>query len=230
MRLLSEQELNKLKLLTDRSVELCLLEPTKNGLEKSIMDATSTVRAYLKSNSIHNYETQKQGPDNKIQISSFIVSNTSLFPSNCSLYRPKTKNGDARIWFKGLNSYASSNDILGVIAFEKKLFVINITKIEIEKLLNEKSSNPLKDLIAEIKLTKSKASQELLLLLKEIGARGPIPACINADTAVGRTLESLLGININSSKNPDYKGIELKSFRNKRSNRKKIICNKHNKD
>jgi MvaI/BcnI restriction endonuclease family protein len=47
---------------------------------------------------------------------------------------------------------------------------------------------------------------------------------LNADTAIGRTLETLLGININSSKKPDYKGIELKSYRDKRGNRKNLFA------
>jgi hypothetical protein len=51
-----------------------------------------------------------------------------------------------------------------------------------------------------------------------------LPALLNADTAVGRTLEAALGIQINSSKKPDYKGIELKSFRNKRDNRKNLFA------
>lgn len=46
---------------------------------------------------------------------------------------------------------------------------------------------------------------------------------LKADTAIGRTLETLLGININSSKKPDYKGIELKSYRDKRGNRKSLF-------
>ena len=63
------------------------------------------------------------------------------------------------------------------------------------------------------------------MLLNEIAARGPVPAMLNADTAIGRTLETLLGIDINSSKMPDYKGIELKSFRdNKRANRKNLFA------
>ncbi len=45
-----------------------------------------------------------------------------------------------------------------------------------------------------------------------------------ADTAIGRTLETLLGIDINSSKKPDYKGIELKSYRDKRGNRKNLFA------
>jgi hypothetical protein len=47
---------------------------------------------------------------------------------------------------------------------------------------------------------------------------------VNADTGIGRTLESLLGIEMNSSKTPDYKGIELKSARDSRSTRKGLFA------
>ena len=40
-----------------------------------------------------------------------------------------------------------------------------------------------------------------------------MPAEILADTGIGRTVESILGIEMNPSKNPDFKGIELKSHR-----------------
>lgn len=40
-----------------------------------------------------------------------------------------------------------------------------------------------------------------------------MPAEILADTGIGRTVESVLGIDMNPSKNPDYRGIELKSHR-----------------
>jgi hypothetical protein len=54
MRQLTEIEISRIKLLTENSVELTLIEPTATGLEKSIMDATGSVRTYLKSKSIHN--------------------------------------------------------------------------------------------------------------------------------------------------------------------------------
>ena len=44
MRPLSSTEINRIKLLTENSVELTLIEPTQNGLEKSIMDATGSVQ------------------------------------------------------------------------------------------------------------------------------------------------------------------------------------------
>ena len=44
-----------------------------------------------------------------------------------------------------------------------------------------------------------------------------------ADTGIGRTIESFLGISMNSDKTPDYKGIELKSHRDKRRSRKNVL-------
>lgn len=46
---------------------------------------------------------------------------------------------------------------------------------------------------------------------------------VAADTGIGRTIESFLGISMNSDKTPDYKGIELKSHRDKRSSRKNVL-------
>lgn len=224
MRQLTVIEIERIKLLTEKSVELCLIEPTETGLKKSIMDATGSVRTYLKSKSIHDFALQKQGQEDKIFVNSTLISSFGIIPSTASLYRPNTKKGDPRIWFKGLGSYAKSNDILGIIAFENELFVINITQLDLAKLLNDTNSNPLKDLVNEINQISNVVSSELLDLLNQIAARGPVPAMLNADTAIGRTLETLLGININSSKKPDYKGIELKSFRDKRGNRKNLFA------
>jgi hypothetical protein len=224
MRQLTTIEINRIKLLTEKSVELCLIEPTGTGLEKSIMDATGSVRTYLKANNIHVFELQKQGQESKIQINSFLISPDSLLNSVASLYRPNTKKGDPRIWFKGLGTYSKANDILGIIAFESDLYVLNITQLDLHKLIESKISNPLQDLVNEINQISNEVAEELLILLNKIAAKGPVPAMLQADTAIGRTLESLLGIEINSSKKPDYKGIELKSFRDKRGNRKNLFA------
>lgn len=224
MRQLSSVEISRIKLLTEKSVELCLIEPTQTGLEKSIMDATGSVRTYLKANNIHDFESQKQGPDNKIQIRSFLIEGNDILDSVASLYRPNTKKGDPRIWFKGLGNYSKANDILGIIAFEDKLYVLNITRLDLHKLIDSKITNPLQELVNEINQISNEVSDELLGLLNKIAAKGPVPAMLKADTAIGRTLETLLGIDINSSKKPDYKGIELKSFRDKRGNRKNLFA------
>jgi MvaI/BcnI restriction endonuclease family len=223
MRQLTEIEINRLKLLTENSVEATLIEPTETGLIKSIMDATGPVRNYFKSKSIHNFEIQKQGQENKIQVPAELVFPGKTITSLASLYRPITKKGDPRIWFKGLGNYAKPNDILGIIWFNGMLYVVNITQVDIEKLLSAAVANPLQELVKAVKQTSNAIAEELLFKLRKIAEKGFVPALLNADTAIGRTLEFLLDIPINSSKKPDYKGIELKSFRDKRSNRKNLF-------
>lgn len=224
MRQLSEIEINRIKILTENSVELCLIEPTETGLVKSIMDATGSVRNFLKSKNIHDFGLQNQGQESKVQITSNFIDADKSINSIASLYRPNSKNGDPRIWFKGLGNYSKANDILGIIEFDGMLYVLNITQIDLEKLLNSNIHNPLKELIEEINHISNEVADELLILLNKIASQGPVPALLKADTAIGRTLETLLGIDINSSKKPDYKGIELKSYRDKKGNRKNLFA------
>jgi hypothetical protein len=224
MRQLSTVEINRIKLLTENSVELTLIEPTKTGLGKSIMDATGPVRNYLKEKLVHDYDNQMQGQTHKIFINSYLVDAGSLIRSTASLYRPVSKKGDPRIWFKSLPAYVKANDILGIIEFDNELYVLNITRIDIERLLKSKIVNPLQDLVTQIKSISNFVSDELLGLLRKVAKMGPVPAMLKADTAIGRTLEKLLGIDINSSKKPDYKGIEIKSFRAERANRKSLFA------
>lgn len=224
MRQLTKVEIERIKLLTEKSVEVTLIEPTATGLEKSIMDATGSVRTYLKDKNIHDYELQNQGQESKIQVNSYLISPDGLIKSVASLYRPNTKKGDPRIWFKGLGSYAKANDILGIISYENDLYVVNVTRLDFESLINGIANNPLKELVNEISLLSREIANELLMLLRKISLQGAVPAMLQADTAIGRTLETLLGININSSKQPDYKGIELKSFRDKKGNRKNLFA------
>ena len=224
MRQLTSIEIDRIKILTENSVELCLIEPTETGLVKSIMDATGSVRNFLKSKNIHDFGVQNQGQESKVQITSKLIDTDKSINSVASLYRPNTKNGDPRIWFKGLGNYSKANDILGIIEFDGILYVLNITQINLEKLLNSNIHNPLKELIEEINHISNEVADELLILLNKIASQGPVPAMLKADTAIGRTLETLLGIDINSSKKPDYKGIELKSYRDKKGNRKNLFA------
>lgn len=224
MRTLSPIEIYRIEKLASKSIEFCLIEPTATGLNKSIMDATGPVRLFLRDQKIHDFTEQKQGPENKVQIQSYLISSNNLINSTASLYRPITKNGDPRIWFKGLNSFSEPNDILGIFVLDKKLYVVNITQLEIDQLLEDNSSNPLKEIVDELNHISNKVAIELLERLNKIASNGLVPAMLQADTAIGRTLETLLGIDINSSKKPDYKGIELKSYRDKRQNRKTLFA------
>ncbi len=224
MRVLTKKEEDRLKVLTKNSVSLTLIEPTETGLKKSIMDATGSVRNYLKENYFHDYEVQLQGQENKINIQGLIYEQFKVFKSNISLYRPNTKKGDPRIWLSGLTKHANANDIIVIVCFDGIIHAFNLTQLPIEKLIESAIMNPLKELVDEINSKENAIANELLLKLKKIANDGAIPSMVNADTSVGRTLETALGIAINSSKQPDYKGIELKSFRGKKGNRKNLFA------
>lgn len=224
MRKLTDKEQEKIKLLTKNQVSLALIEPTETGLKKSIMDATGSVRSFLKENNIHDYDIQGQGPENKVQIDAEIYEDFHITYSTASLYRPKTKKGDPRIWFSGLKKVANPNDIVALIFYSGSFHIFNLTRLNVESLLNSSLVNPLKELVSEINGKANEIAFELLTMLRKVASSGPIPSIVAADTSVGRTLETALGIDINSSKKPDYKGIELKSFRSSRTNRKNLFA------
>lgn len=224
MRALTIQEQNKVKVLTRNQIPLTLIEPTATGLKKSIMDATGAIRSFLKGNNIHDYDLQGQGSGNKVILPAVIYGDLKKVNSNASLYRPQTKNGDPRIWFSGLTKIASPNDIVAIIYYTGQFHVFNLTRLDVEGLLDSGIRNPFKELVLEINGKANEVSFELLALLRKVALGGPILSMVAADTSVGRTLETALGIKINSSKNPDYKGIELKSYRSNRGNRKNLFA------
>ena len=200
--------------------------PTETGLKKSIMDATEQVRTLLKEEGIHDYSAQKQGPENKVLIKGFFVSSDKLISTNISLYRPITKNGDPRIWFSGCPYYASPLNVLIIFVYDKKLYLFNLSNEKVRTSIL--SGGFAHQVLLRIKDSYSSAKEELLSRLREISEKGWIPATGKGDFSVGDTLEHLLGISRNSSKLPDYKGIELKASRlsvngKKRTNRNTLF-------
>lgn len=57
------------------------------------------------------------------------------------------------------------------------------------------------------------AASELLAMLRSVASLGFVESMRPGDTGVGYTLETLLGIDANTSRSPDYKGIEIKASR-----------------
>jgi hypothetical protein len=90
------------------------------------------------------------------------------------LYRPNTKKGDPRVWFKGLGTYANANDILAIIAFRRELYVLNLTSLDLVQLIESDSNNPVKELIEEINASSRLIADELLDLLNKVASRGAI--------------------------------------------------------
>ena len=112
-----------------------ILIPTTTGLVKSIMDATSNVREFLKANQIHDYEKQNYGPNYKVKLEGkFVLGNLSLKNTEISLYRSNGR-GDYRIWFSDLKEFAEANNELGLIIKNGILTVINISRHDYSEFL-----------------------------------------------------------------------------------------------
>lgn len=222
LRSLTETEQRRIKRLTAKSVDITLIQPTRTGLEKSILDATAPVRNFLRDRDIHDYELQGQGAtEHGVKIEAVLMDECSATRSTASLYRPKTKTGDPRIWFTKLPAYADPDDMLAITAHEGQLVVVNLTKVDIDHVLDVQQSGALWELLSEVDAEATEVANELLERLRAIARTGLVPSVMDAraDTAIGRTLETALGIAINSAKEPDYKGIELKSYRRARGSR-----------
>ena len=123
------------------------------------------------------------------------------------------------MWIYGFGSYTEGNDIHVLFWYEDTLYTINITRIDIEKCFNSVIITPMLEVIKAINQEGNSVSEELLCRFRAVKGQW-FESEVTADTGIGRTIESFLGISMNSDKTPDYKGIELKSHRDKRSSKK----------
>lgn len=193
-------------------IEVSFLIPTTTGLEKSILDATAPVREFLRRKGIHDFAKQGLGQEHKRHLDAELVTTSSTIRSTVSLYRPQTKNGDPRIWISKLPQYARPMDVLAVAWHSGRFYVINSSDAELLDTISDPST-PLGKLAANLSSALSSPSKELPDKLKLISKMGFVRSAREGSTGVGATLEALLGIEANSSKKPDFKGIEIKASR-----------------
>lgn len=225
MRPFTPFEKTNMEYLVNHNVKFTQVQITATGLKKSILDATTPMRTYFKENNVHDYELQAQGQENKVTKKTYILTAGKVIESTTSMYRPITKEGDPRLWIYRLKETTEADDIHAIIAKNPdELFVINLTKTDIPCLCETDIDNPIKDLVRGLSDYADIISEELLFRLLEFKGLW-LDTDLRADTAIGRQVEALLGIQMNASREPDYKGIELKSFRSQRpSIRKNLFC------
>ena len=117
-----------LPLFSELNLDMSFLYITETGYEKGIMDATLPVRNFLRKNNLHDYETQGQGQkENGVELQTQMILHDSTVELTASLYRPKTKNGDSRIWFRGIKKYCDANSFIALATDKKQLYVLNLT-------------------------------------------------------------------------------------------------------
>lgn len=214
MREFNAFEAKNVKFLVDKQISYATIQITQTGINKSTLDATAPVRAFFVEKKIHNFERQQQGEENKRFIKSYILTDFTIYETKTSIYRPYTKNGDPRMWVYGLKQFVNPDDIFGIFVYNQCFYIINFTQIDIEKAYKSILANPVKDLVNSLFGFATLVSNELLGLIKDKMSDW-IPTTVLADTGVGREVEAQLGIKMNPAKTPDYKGIELKSKREK---------------
>jgi len=198
---------------TSKGFDVAFIVPTETGLQKAILDATGSVREFLTKNSIHDYDVQEPGSE-KIYVTTFFCDANGTCERQASLYRPKTKKGDPRIWFSRLKSFCRPHNLLGMIAHEGELYLFNLSNFQTRQSLEDERGF-LRNLLADMARRDDNVAGELLTKLIAVYRKGFIRSVIAGDTGVGMTLEKQLGIAPNPDKAPDYRGIELKTKRGK---------------
>jgi hypothetical protein len=186
---------------------------TAVGLRKSILDATEPIRDLFVLERIHDYAAQGQGKASKRILPAFVHSGANVVETTASLYRPVTKKGDPRLWISGLGRIAQPGDVCALFCYERSIHLLNLSKSNLAVEMTEGAATPLIRILEELSRSSSSTALELLGLLKALARSGPIPASCEGSTAVGRSVENALGIKMNSSRDPDFKGIEIKSGR-----------------
>ena len=225
-----------LRYFTQRGIEVAFLVPTETGMKKSIMDATAPVREFLKSAGIHDFATQPQGQEHKKSVRTRIITCTGIHHTETSLYRPSTKQGDPRIWINGLKNYADARNVLALVATgDGELLVINASNAGLvpgvdapatgSLLIRDAHCVDLEAILAPLTKQSTDVADELLHRLKQLAGRWHAgrPG-ERRDLEVGRLLEELLGIRANSSRAPDFKGIEIKASRARPGNRQTLFA------
>jgi hypothetical protein len=249
---LTEDELRGQEVLRKLGHEHALLFLTRNGLEKSILDAVFPVRQVLRSGRVHDFNTQLQGPDAKRIVQGLWIQDDRIVPLDVSLYRPVTKQGDPRLWPSGLKALARPDDVVAVFVVRGQVHLWNLSlhpilKADAQVLRDEVQRPDLLDrpiapltpmglrqrtepkqaelvnpaplqhevrrYLQSTRVGISAAAATLLQLLRQLASQPPLRAVCKGPTAIGRTIETALGININSARQPDFHGIELKSAR-----------------
>lgn len=202
-----------LELLTRNDIDAALIVPTSTGLRKSILDATDNVRAYLAEKAFHDYGRQGQGREAKVVRDAFFVQPSILERTRVSLYRPTTKNGDPRLWLgEATRRNAALHNLLALVVLDHVLYIVNLSDHRVRASLADPAS-PFGQLLLRARRSEITAVERLLGLLRDIAKRGFIQTLRPGDTGVGMTLETVLEIAANSSKAPDFHGIELKAKR-----------------
>jgi hypothetical protein len=110
-----------------------------------------------------------------------------------------------------LPEFAAAGNVLALAIYDDVLHVINMSRHR--HLIFHSPTDAMRRLMSSQQ--QSIGFQHLLSSLRSIAAEGWFRSLRHGDTGVGYTIETKLGISANSSKAPDYMGVEIKSTRSR---------------
>jgi hypothetical protein len=185
-----------------------LIRLTKTMIEKSTIDASGQIRELFKDNNIVDYSEIPKGPNHKKLINNgILLSGNEVIETKISYYRPNTKDGDPRFWVYGARKHVDIGTLLMITIQNEKVVFIPVNNDESILHLTSQhfSSNDIEEHITYFKS------------LYSIHNGSWIESCSpfkSSPKDVGETLESLLGLDANSSRKADLNDvIEIKSKR-----------------
>ena len=147
MRALSELEQMNAEYLVKKGIRYVLVCLTQNILHHGIFDATVALRELLKAESVHDYAVQK--PGDKVSLPTLILTFKKVIKAYSSVYRAGAR-GDARMWFGSeIYSVALPDDIFAVIPKDGVIYVLPITRTDLEYCGTTSIQNPIKTFLSE---------------------------------------------------------------------------------
>lgn len=229
MRVLTQAELQAFHDLVEvPEVAFGIFEVTQTQLQKSIIDAQDGIRRSFQRTGYHNYELQMQGQNAKKVHPITVVTRNGPVASTISLYKPESKEGDPRLWISGfprLSPETEPGHVFVLMQNGNDCVGFNLTFLAKAGTGTDPLGPPESNFARVLKGTISQVfgraprdggsprAIELLEKLRALMKLGPIPSFKQGPTAVGHAVETALGIKQNSSKNPDFYGIEIKASR-----------------
>lgn len=209
MRAFTDVELGNVTFLTQKCIDYTFVRVTESGYKRNMLEATGTMRYYFEKSGIHDYANQLKGEEHKVSLPSLIWNDSSATLTMTSLFRSETESGDPCIWPDGMEKYCKPDDILALIYYSKRLHIINLTRIDVEKICKSAIHTPLKHFVDSAHRHVRAASEEIADSLQLTAGWHPYDK-INELTPVQEIARILPGIKVNSSNYPTYKGIELR--------------------
>lgn len=232
--------------LVNMGIEHVSIWVTPTILDKSIIDATTVIRDLLQTNNIHDYDNQLQGPEHKVIKNAFLIdtditaTTVSMYRPETKQGDPRIWFSGLKYFCSAGDELGlfCLNECCYVINMSRFSFAsLNLENYSLFSLSNGRRKKPISKTTppSEIQAivdqtlslidarTQNPLSDNAKKLLEQFKTLKGVPITYlkreegkKYDTDVGMAIEDRLGIKANSKKDPDYHGIELKSWRVKK--------------